>query len=263
MLAALSCLLVAAQMSAEPEAGGDDARVLLATYHTSPAQIDRARELLEHEGQTGPSADTFIALSRACYLAGELRSTSAEERLAAYDRGREAGRRAVQLAPNNDAAHVWYAINSGRWAEAKGIFRALVMLRELQNEVGVILQLNPASIEGNTIRGSMLAELPGMLGGDRILAEKHFKKALQTDPRRTGPRVELARLYIAEGRRADAIRELRSVCAEKAPSDAPFWALRDEPLARKLLAGLGAPAETELLASRGVEAAGNPHLSKP
>lgn len=258
-----ACLLVAVPVGADPTADRDDPHALLATYHEDPARIDRARALLEREARGGGSAATFVALSRACYLFGEFRATSGEARLAAFERGREAGRRAVETAPSDDAAHVWYAINSGRWAEAKGLFRAVVMLRELRKETELILKLNPASVEGNTIMGSMLAELPGMLGGDRALAEQYFGKALQVEPRCTGPRVERARLYIAEGRREEAIGELRKVCAEKAPSDPPFWTLRDEPLARKLLASLGAPAAPEILVTGARETGDQPLPSGP
>jgi Tfp pilus assembly protein PilF len=77
-----------------------------------------------------------------------------------------------------------------------------------------------------------------MLGGDRSRAETHFRRALEADPRRTGPRVELARLYITQRRYAEAERELERVVEEPAPSDLPFWTLSDLPRARAMLAGL-------------------------
>jgi len=100
--------------------------------------------------------------------------------------------------------------------------------------------LNPASVEGHTLAGGLAAELPAMLGGDRARAEDHFQKALAADPRRTGTRVELARLYVATRRYADAERELTRVLEEPAPSDLPYWTLSDRPRARALLASLPA-----------------------
>jgi hypothetical protein len=50
--------------------------------------------------------------------------------------------------------------------------------------------------------------------------------------------VELARLYMAMRRYAEAERELARVVEESAPSDLPYWTLSDRPRARALLAAL-------------------------
>jgi len=118
--------------------------------------------------------------------------------------------------------------------------RAAAVVPTLREEAATILSLNPASVEGHTLAGGLAAELPGMLGGDRARAEEHFQKALASDPRRTGTRVELARLYIATRRYAEAERELTRVLEEPAPSDLPYWTLSDRPRARALLASLPA-----------------------
>lgn len=226
------------------------ARALLMNCHTDPLRIDQARTLLEDAARDDGSAEVMSELARAWFLVGEVRATSSAERLEAYFRGREAGRRAVDISPNSEAAHVWYVINSGRWAETKGIFRAMFMLPMLREEMDLVLKLNPASVEGNTLKGSLLAELPKMLGGDRVHAEEHFKNALAADPHRSGPRVELARLYIATGRTDDARRELHMVLQEPAPSDRPYWALRDAPRARELLEQLPAAVSVRAVGSQ-------------
>jgi len=48
-------------------------------------------------------------------------------------------------------------------------------------------------------------------------------------------RVDLARLYIATGRDAEARRELQQVIAETAPTNVADWTVKDLPRARKLL----------------------------
>lgn len=256
LLRAVVCavLLAAMPVSAEPGTANEDAHLLLATYHTDPARIDRARDVLEHEAAEAPWADKWADLSRACFLFGELRASSREERLAAYGHGRAAGLKAIELAPHSEAAHVWHAVNSGRWAETKGILQAVITLGELREEIDLILTLNRDSIEGNTIKGSLLAALPRFMGGDPVAAAEYFQRALRADPRRTGPRVELARLYLAGGHRAEAIQELHAVREEEQPSDAPYWALRDEPQARAMLAALGEPTKTTVVAvHQGIE----------
>ena len=66
-------------------------------------------------------------------------------------------------------------------------------------------------------------------------AEEHFKKALEIDPRFTNARVDLARVYIADGRYADGRRELQRVVDENSPSVIADWTVKDAPRARKLL----------------------------
>jgi tetratricopeptide (TPR) repeat protein len=220
------------------ESSLDAARALFADYHEDLKRLDRARDLLQAAAEREPTAEVLSALARAWFLLGEFQADNDRERLAAYERGREAGRRAVAAAPRSEQAHVWYALNSARWAGTRGIMRAVAVLPTLREEAATILSLNPASMEGHTLAGGLAAELPAMLGGDRSRAEAHFRKALEADPRRTGTRVELARLYIATRRYADAERELERVVDEPAPSDLPYWTLSDRPRARALLAAL-------------------------
>jgi tetratricopeptide (TPR) repeat protein len=235
-IAALAAaLVVAAALPAAADSPVESARPLLARYHQDRAALDRARDLLQAAAARDPVADVLTELARAWFLIGEFRARTEHDKLTAYEQGREAGRRAVAAAPQSEQAHVWYALNSARWAGTRGIMRAVGVLPTLREEAAVILRLNPASVEGHTLAGGLAAELPALLGGDRARAEAHFRAALQADPRRTGARVELAKLYIATRRYTDAQRELERVLGETAPSDLPYWTLADVPLARALL----------------------------
>jgi tetratricopeptide (TPR) repeat protein len=242
--AALGLLLVTALAPAALAQGAlDSARPLFARYHEDLRDLERARDLLQTAAEREPSPEVLSALARAWFLLGEFQARSERDKLGAYERGREVGRRAVAAAPHSEQAHVWYALNSARWAGTRGIMRAVSVLRTLREEAATIISLNPASVEGHTLAGGLAAELPAMLGGDHTRAEAHFRKALEADPRRTGTRVELARLYIATRRYVEAARELERVLGETAPSDLPYWTLADEPRARALLASIAVHVE--------------------
>jgi predicted Zn-dependent protease len=105
----------------------------------------------------------------------------------------------------------------------------------MREELDTILTLNPRSAPGHAIAGTLMFEVPGVLGGDRAKAEEHFKKAIDADPRYTLPRVDLARLLIATGRYTDARRELQRVLEERAPRSLADWTVKDAPKARELL----------------------------
>src|SRR2546428_580595 len=178
-LALLGLLLIPLQASAETPAA--EARTLLTRYHEDLTAIDRARNLLEAAVVRESEVDTTIMLSYVSFLWGDVRATTTEEKLAAYARGRELGRRAVELAPRNHDAHLWYAINTGRWGQTKGVLRSLFLLPTVREEIQILLQLNPRSVRAHSLAGNVAMEVPGLFGAavdpDRSRAHR------RSDPR--------------------------------------------------------------------------------
>jgi tetratricopeptide (TPR) repeat protein len=213
----------------------ESARALVARYHEDPAVIDRARDLLQSALARDRQVDTMVMLSYVHFLYGDVRATTTEDKLAAYDRGREIGKRAVELAPRNPEAHVWYGINTGRWGLTKGVMRSLFLLPTVRQEVDTTLALDPQNLRALALSGNVFLEVPGLFGGDREKAEQQFRKALELDPRFTVARVDLARVLIATRRYADARRELQRVIDEPTPNSVADWTVKDLPRARELL----------------------------
>ena len=235
-IGAVAALLLALLAALAVPVGAQDAvaaaRALLAAWHEDPARIDRARALLE------AAPETLIELSSVWFLAGEFRAGGEPGRIAAYERGAEAARRAVAASSRSDRAHFMLAINYGRLAEIQGVMRAVTLVGTIREESATVLRLNPSNVEGLILAGSLAAEMPALLGGDRVKAEALFKRALELDPHRTGGRLELARLYLAGRRWPEAQRELQSVVDEPAATDIPRWTVGERPRARALLAEL-------------------------
>ena len=97
----------------------ETARAMLRQYQEDPTRIDRARDLLEAHVAKGGAADvpTLLALARAWFLFGEQRAKTEEDKIAAYAKARDYAKRATELAPDNAAAHLWYAITLGTWSQ--------------------------------------------------------------------------------------------------------------------------------------------------
>lgn len=231
-------LLLSSPESLRAETPVEAARALVARYHEDRAALDRARDLLEAALARDRRVDTMIMLSNVYFLVGDVRATTTEDKLAAYEQGREIGRRAVELAPRNHDAHLWYALNTGRWGQTKGILRSLFLLPTVREEIDTMLSLDPRSLRAHALAGNVFLEVPRLLGGDREKAEVHFRKALEIDPHYTVARVDLARVLIATGRHAEARRELQRVVGEKAPTVVADWTVKDLPRARGLLESL-------------------------
>jgi tetratricopeptide (TPR) repeat protein len=223
--------------------GGGEARsplvgqlnVVATRYHEDPARLDALREGLEQAVRDEPDAANFTALSRVCFLWGDVRARSDDDKLAAYERGREAGRRAVELDPQGFLGHLWYAVNTARWGQTKGVVRSLFLLPTVRAEIRTLLELAPNVAAVYALAGNVDLEVPGPLGGDLERAEATFRKGLQLDPAFTGIRVGLAKVLIKKTQLADARRELQAVLDEKDPSNLADWTLKDVPDARRLL----------------------------
>ena len=153
-----------------------------------------------------------------------MRAATRDQKLAAYDQGREAARRAVELEPKNALAHLFFAINTARWGQTNGIVRSITLL--------------PSRPTVYALAGNVYLEVPRLLGGDLERAESMFRKGLELDPRFTGNRVGLAKVLIKQGRTPEARRELETVLAEPAPTNPAEWTLKDAKDARALLASL-------------------------
>ena len=207
-------------------------------YHENPQKLDELKAGLEKAAQADPDVDTLLALARVCFLWGDARATTEDDKLAAYDRGRQAAKQAIALAPKSAPAQFWYGANTGRWGQTKGVVRALFLLPTVKEAVQTALTLDPGYAPTYGFAGTIYYEVPGFAGGNLDRSEAMFRKGLEIDPRSTHMRVGLARTLLKKGRTADARRELEAVLVETSPSNLADWTLKDAPQARALLAGM-------------------------
>jgi tetratricopeptide (TPR) repeat protein len=231
---ALVTMVTATAWAASPLVA--ELQALSTRYHENPKKIDQLKAALEKAAQSDPDSDTFLALAQVCFMYGDVRATTEEAKLAAYDCGRRAAKRAIELAPKSAPAQFWYGTNTGRWGETKGIMRALFLLPTVKEAMQTALALDPSYAPTYALGGSIYSEVPGYAGGDLDRSEAMFRKGLELDPRYTNMRLGLARTLLKKGRTADARRELEAVLGEKAPSNPADWAIKDVPQAKAILA---------------------------
>lgn len=207
-------------------------------YHEDPPRLDTIQAGLEAAVKTDPDLPNLLALAQVCFIWGDIRAQTEEEKLHAYDRGRQAAERAVELDPKNVWAHLWFAINTARWGQTNGVVTSLFLLPTVKREINTILKLDPNLPPAYALAGNVYYEVPGLLGGDLAMAERMFRKGLELDPRFTSMRVGLARVLIKQGRVAEAREELQRVLDEKHPENLADWTLKDSKRARALLDAL-------------------------
>jgi tetratricopeptide (TPR) repeat protein len=213
-------------------------RTVAVSYHEDLPRLDRLYRELTQVVKTDSHVDNWIALAQASFIWGDVRATTTEEKLEASERGREAGKRASELAPRNALAHFWYATNAGRWGQTKGVMRSLFLVPTVKEEMQLALELDPKFVGAYSLAGSVYYELPGLFGGDLDKSEEMFRKGLALDPRATGLRVGLAKTLAKKNRVGDARRELQAVLDEKQPSNPADWTVKESRQARQLLESL-------------------------
>ncbi len=214
----------------------DEALALYASYHLDLGNLDRARDLLEADLRKAPTLPAMLALARVYFTVGDVEARTDEEKLAAYARGREVAKRAIELAPRNPDAHFLYGATIARWGQTKGIFRSLFLLPTVKEELQTIFEIDPNHAAGHALAGNVYLELPAIAGGSVATAEEHFRRALATAPRYTAIRIGLARALIRRGQYAAAREQLEAVLTERDPAFVADWTVKDLPRAKKLLA---------------------------
>ena len=210
-------------------------RTFAMRYHENPARLDAIRDGLAQAIRTGADLEDLTALARVCFLWGDIRATTPDQKLEAYEQGRQAAKRAVELDPKSVVAHFWYATNNARWGQTKGVLRSLFLLPTVNEETEIVLKLDPTFTPIYALAGNVAYEVPGLLGGDLNRAEQMFRKGLELDPKFTAMRVGLGKTLIKQGRIAEARRELQAVVDEKEPRNLADWTMKDLRKARELL----------------------------
>jgi len=213
----------------------DELRVAVVSYHQNPGRIDTLRANLTDAAKADPDVDTLLALAHVCFIWGDVRARTPDEKLDAYEQGRQAAKRAVDLAPKNALAHFWYGTNTGRWGQTKGVVRSLFLLPTVKQESQTVLAIDPNFAPGYALAGNVYIEVPVLFGGDLDRGEQMFRKGLALAPRFTAMRLGLARTLIKKGRFAEARTELQAVLDEKAPDNIADWTMKDSRRARELL----------------------------
>ncbi len=213
----------------------EEVRAFSTRYHERLTRLDTIRGDLEQAIKVDSDAEAMVALAQVYFIWGDIRAAKPEQKMDAYERGRQVAKRAIELEPKSAAAHFWYATNTARWGETRGVVRTLFLLPTIWEEIQVVLNLDPKYTAVYLLAGSVYYEVPPLLGGDLDKSEQMLRKGLEQDPKFTGMRVGLAKTLIKKGQVAEARRELQAVLNEKEPRNMADWIMKDSRRARELL----------------------------
>lgn len=201
------------------------------------SSAQRATDLWEQRLARDPNDfEAAWKLARAGYWLGGHVSTDAQRRQ--YERGIDAGRRAVAINAQCPEGHFWMAASMGALAESFGLRQGLKYRGAIKNELEKVLKIDPSFQQGSADRalGRWYQKVPGLFGGSKTKSVEHLQRSLTYDPDSTASHYFLAETLDEMGRQADARAELQKVL--DAPFD-PDWAPEDGEFKEKARAMLG------------------------
>ncbi len=157
--------------------------------------------------------------ARVCYFVGE--EAAKNDKLRYFDKGIDAGQRAVAREPNAVEGHFWLAVNYGGYSEQKGVFKALVTVKRVRAGMETVLRLNDRYQDGGAYLalGEMDRQLPRIVGGNLSRAISRLEQGQRVAPHNPEIKLALAKAYEEAGRKADAKRELQDLAGRPAQSN--------------------------------------------
>ncbi|MBI3649597.1 MAG: hypothetical protein HY231_00950 [Acidobacteria bacterium] len=146
-----------------------------------------------------------------------------EEKSKLLQAGIAAAEKAIKLDTKRVEGHFWLAANKGEYADLKGGFAALGLIKTVRKEFEIALSLDPNYAKGSThlALGRMLTEMPKLLGGSDKKGLEYLENGLQFGPRNAELKLYLAEQYAKIHRQDEAKKLLTDILTEDDPLRTP------------------------------------------
>jgi len=144
--------------------------------------------------------------ARVYYYVGD--SAAKDQKLNYFQKGIDAGQRAVAAQPGAVEGHFWLGANYGGFSEQKGALKALQMVKKIRAEMETVLKLNDHYQDGGAYLalGEMDRQLPRIVGGSMSRAINRLEQGVKIAPQNPEMKLALGQAYQEEGRKEDARR---------------------------------------------------------
>lgn len=158
--------------------------------------------------------------ARVYYYVGDAAGKT--EKLPFFEKGMNAGRRAIAEQPNAVEGHFWLAANYGGYSEQKGAFKALTMVKKIRAEMETVLRLNDHYQDGGAYLalGEMDRQLPRLIGGNLNRAIQRLEQGVKIAPGNLEMKLALAQAYQEAGRKEDARRYFQEIIQKQVRTQA-------------------------------------------
>jgi tetratricopeptide (TPR) repeat protein len=135
-----------------------------------------------------------------------------------------AAEKAVKLDANRVEGHFWLGVNKGKYADLKGGFAALGLVKTVRRELETALKLDPNYAKG-TIQlalGQLALQVPRLLGGNHKRGLELLEAGLKVGQANAELKLALAEQYGKKNRKAEARKLLEEILKEEDPLRTPL-----------------------------------------
>ncbi len=212
-----SALILLAALNCFADESGE--LLLKAETHYISREVEKellaAIETYEKVLLTQPSSfDGSWKLARAYWYRG---NSSAADKKPFFERGIDAGEKAVLAAPDRCEGHFWLGINYALLAESSGVFAALGLVDDVKKEINRAMEIDENCECGGPQRvlGKLYSRLPWFKGGSKDKAVEFLKKSLELCPADTQSKIFLAEIYVEQKKFKEAGTLLNEVVVQE------------------------------------------------
>ena len=188
-----------------------------------PEKLRKAISLLE-EGLASKPPDYEILWRLAKYknyLAGHVSSKDDKSKL--YESAIDLAKKAIENNDQRPEGHFWLAANYGEYAELKGPFKSLWLVRTIRQEFERVFEIEPGFDNGNLYLalGEMYLRLPWLMGGNHQRGLELLETGVKTGPTNADLLVTLAEYYLKDNRKSEARKLLETTLTLNDPLRSP------------------------------------------
>jgi tetratricopeptide (TPR) repeat protein len=135
----------------------------------------------------------------------------------------QAAKKAVMIDGNRVEGHFWFAANAGEYADMKGAFQSLSLVKTIRKEFEAALALDPMFENGASYLalGQIDLSLPRLLGGNEKRGIERLEQGLKSAPSNAEMKIALADAYDKKNKRDEARKLLESVLSAGDPARTP------------------------------------------
>jgi tetratricopeptide (TPR) repeat protein len=185
-----------------------------------PSELTKAIESYQQALEAEPqNYEASWKLAKAYWYQGNY--SAPKEKQPFFEKGIEAGKKAVENGPDFCEGHFWLGINLALYAESSGVFKALGLVDDVKKEVQRAMEIDENCECGGPQRvlGKLYAKLPFFKGGSKTKAADFLNKSLELCPKDTQSRIFLAEIYTDQGKTGPATQLLLQVLKQEPDPD--------------------------------------------